>query len=44
MGHVIPVFDRSHILSLSEYPDEIRLVVEAAVIAYLRSAQRRVYQ
>lgn len=38
---MIPVLDRSHILPLREYTYEIGLVIEAAVIAYFRSAQRR---
>ena len=37
---MIPIFDRSHILALCEDADKVRLVVEAAVIAYLGSAQR----
>ena len=41
---MVPVLDRSHILTLCKYADEIGLVVEAAVIAYLRGAQGRAGQ
>ena len=33
VGHMVPVFDRSHVLSLGENPDEVGLVVESAVVA-----------
>ena len=35
---MIPIFNRGHIFSFGEYPDEVGLVVEAAVVAYLRCA------
>ena len=41
---MVPVLDRSHILTLCKYADEIGLVVEAAVIAYLRGTQGRAGQ
>lgn len=41
---MVPVFDRSHILSFGEDPDEIGLVVETAVIADFRCAERRICQ
>lgn len=37
---MIPILYRSHILAFSEYADEVRFIVESAVIAYLGSAQR----
>lgn len=36
---MIPIFYRGHIFSFSEDPYEVGLVVESAVIAYLRRAQ-----
>ena len=41
---MVPIFDRSHILSFREDPDEVGFVVETAVIAYFRCAERRVCQ
>ena len=37
---MIPVFYRSHILAFCEDANEVRLIVEAAVIAYLGGAER----
>ena len=37
---MIPVLYRSHILAFSKNADEIRFIVETAVIAYLGRAQR----
>ena len=36
---MVPIFDSGHILTLCKYADEIGLIVETAVIAYLRGAQ-----
>ena len=36
---MIPIFNRGHIFSFCKEPDEVGLVVEAAVIAYLRGAE-----
>ena len=41
---MIPIFDRSHIFSFCKEPNEIRLVVEAAVIAYFRCTESGVRQ
>ena len=37
---MVPILDRGHILTFGKYADEIGLIIEAAIIAYLRSAQR----
>ena len=37
---MIPILYRGHILAFGEYADEIRFIVETAVIAYLGYAQR----
>lgn len=37
---MIPILDRGHILAFGEYTDEVRLIVESAVIAYLGSTER----
>ena len=37
---MIPILYRGHILAFGKYADEIRFIVESAVIAYLGSAQR----
>ena len=37
---MIPVLYRSHILAFGEYTDEVRFIVESAVIAYLGCTQR----
>lgn len=36
---MIPILNRSHILAFSKDADEVRLIVEAAVIAYLGCTQ-----
>ena len=36
---MIPILYRGHIFSFCKDPDEVGLVVEAAVVAYLRGAQ-----
>jgi hypothetical protein len=41
---MIPVLDRSHLLALCKDADKVGLVVESAVIAYLRCAQRCIYE
>ena len=42
LGDVFAVFDRGHVFLFGEDADEIRLVVEAAGVADLRGAERRV--
>ena len=37
---MIPILDRGHILAFGEYTDEVRFIVEPAVIAYLGSTER----
>lgn len=37
---MIPIFYRSHIFAFCKYADEVRLIVEATVIAYLGCTQR----
>ena len=36
---MIPILDRGHIFSFRKQPDEVGLVVESTVIAYLRCAE-----
>ena len=41
---MIPVLYRSHVLALGENADEVRFIVESAVIAYFRMHYTRDYQ
>ena len=41
---MIPILYRSHVLALGENADEVRFIVESAVIAYLGSTQRGIGQ
>ena len=36
---MIPILYRGHIFSFSKDPDEVGLIVESAVVAYLRGTQ-----
>ena len=36
---MIPIFYRGHIFSFCKQPDEVRLVIEAAIVAYFGGAE-----